>query len=168
MKNNSTTDSKVAPSKSNNFWSFISKFTVSLGGVGYIKPASATWGSLFVGIILYFTFPHLQICTKITIALITFAIGTILANYIEKTQKTHDPHFVIIDEAVGMMIVCLFLSQVWWHFIIAFILFRIYDIAKLWPASFFDKRQGGFSIMIDDVIMAIPALFIMEVIRLLT
>ena len=152
-----TNDVKLIP--------MIKKIIISLLGVGFIKPASATWGSLAAAIALYFTFPLLTtIPIKIGIILITFTLGTILSNQVEKKERLHDPHFIVIDELVGMMIVCFFLEQIWWHFAIAFVLFRIFDIAKLWPASIFDRKKGGFSLMIDDVIMAIPALASLHII----
>jgi len=140
------------------------KFFASLFDVGFLKPASATWGSLAAGVVLFFFFPFLGWIAKLIIIIITFVIGTILAEYIEQNTNLHDPHFIVIDEAVGMMITCFFLDQIWWHYVLAFVLFRIFDIAKLWPASFFDKRNGGFALMIDDVIMAFPALGVLHAI----
>lgn len=143
---------------------YFQKAIVSLLGVGYIRPLSATWGSLAAGVILYAFWPGLDLWMKALIIVITFVIGWIFTEQIEAGEKLHDPHFVVIDEAVGMMIVGLFLPQIWWQWLLAFILFRIFDIAKLWPASIFDKRPGGFAAMIDDVIMSVPALAALELI----
>ena len=136
----------------------LNKIIVSLGGVGFIKPASATWGSLVSAIILYFFFPYLTLPVKLLLIILIFVIGTILSSKIEDGEKIHDPHFVVIDELVGMMITTLFISQIWWQFALAFILFRIFDIAKLWPASYFDRQKGGFSTMFDDVLMSLLSL----------
>ncbi len=138
------------------------KIIVSLGGFGFIRPASGTIGSAVSGLALYFFWPDLLVSWKLIIIFLVFVIGCMLAELIEKNGKLHDPHFVIIDEAVGMMITGLFLTQNWQHWIIAFFLFRFFDIAKLWPASYFDKKTGGFAIMFDDVIMALPALALLE------
>ena len=142
----------------------LAKAIASLGGVGYIRPASATWGSLATGIVLFFLFPEMTLVQKGILILVVFICGVLIADYIEKQQQLHDPHFIVIDEAVGMMITTLFLESVWVHFFLAFALFRIFDIAKLYPASIFDKRPGGFAAMIDDVIMAIPALAVLHLI----
>ncbi len=141
---------------------FLAKSIVSLGGVGFIRPASATWGSLVAGIVLYFAAPYGTPLLRVTAAVAIFCFGWWLSNYIEKKTQLHDPYFVVIDELVGMMIVTLFLEPIWWHFVLAFIYFRIFDIAKLWPASIFDKRKGGFALMFDDVIMALPALLLLH------
>lgn len=136
---------------------FFAKSIVSLGGVGFIKPASATWGSLFAMGVLYYVFPGMMLFYKCLLIGIIFCLGVILADYLEKQTAAHDPHFVVIDEFVGMMITTILLPQNVLYFFIAFILFRFFDIGKFYPASIFDKKTGGFAAMIDDVIMAIPA-----------
>ncbi len=140
------------------------KILVSLGGIGFIRPASATWGSAAAGVALYYLFPTTELSIKLIAIAAVFVIGVGAAQYVESKSKTHDPHFIVIDELVGMMIVSMFLDQIWWQFVLAFLLFRLFDIAKLWPASIFDKKSGGFSVMIDDVFMAIPALAILQII----
>ena len=135
-------------------------FLVSFAGLGFIKPASATWGSLGAGVILFFFYPNWPYLLKILIIVTIFIFGVLAADYIERKRNLHDPHFIVIDEVVGMMITTFFLEAVWWQYLMAFICFRIFDIAKLWPASYFDKRRGGFSLMIDDVLMAIPSLLL--------
>lgn len=145
----------------------IAKTIVSFGGVGYIKPLSATWGSLASGIALYFFWSTVDLQIKALAIIGVFILGWYLAERITKNSKLHDPHFIVIDEVVGMMIVTILLDQIWWQWILAFILFRIFDIAKLWPASFFDKKSGGFAIMFDDVIMALPALLVLQLVLVL-
>jgi len=140
----------------------ISQALVSLFGVGFIRPASATWGSLFAGVLLYIFFPALAIPTKLFIVLFTFFLGWFATEVVIKKTKKQDPYFVVIDECVGMMITSIYLTQTWWHFVVALIFFRIFDIAKFWPASYFDKKHSSFSVMFDDVLMAIPALIFTE------
>lgn len=140
---------------------FFSKAIVSLLGVGFIRPASATWGSFAAALILYPWWPSLDPQNKVFFIVVIFCIGWVLSEWIEKNTKTHDPHFIVIDEAVGMMICTSMLGQQWVYWVGAFFLFRFFDIAKLWPASIFDKRPGGFSIMFDDVLMALPPLLIL-------
>jgi phosphatidylglycerophosphatase A len=142
---------------------------VSLFGIGFIRPISATWGSLATGIGLYFIWPTVQLDTKIIIITSTFLLGwytsnKILKNANGKFQNLHDPYYIVIDETVGMMITTIFLGLSYTHWILAFILFRIFDIAKIWPASYFDKQAGGFSIMFDDILMAVPSLIILQAI----
>lgn len=136
----------------------IAQWCAALGGVGFLKPASATWGSLWAGIILFLFWPTVSIVVKSAVIISTFFLGILLTKWSTHATQLHDPHFIVIDEAVGMMITTIALEQIWWQFAIAFLFFRIFDIAKIWPASFFDKQKNNFSVMFDDVIMAIPAL----------
>ena len=142
-------------------WSLVAmKGIVSLLGVGFLRPASATLGSLAAGLLLYPFWPTLSSTTKLQAILIIFIIGWFFSQKIEQAEHLHDPHFIVIDEALGMMMSTFFLGQIWWQWLIAFLLFRFFDIAKFWPASWFDQRKGGFSIMFDDVLMAIPVIAI--------
>lgn len=142
----------------------IQKAIVSLFGTGYIKPFSASWGSLAAGIFLFFFWPGLSIEIKLAIIFLTFILGVVLSDQIEKNGRVHDPHFIVIDELVGMMITCLFLPALWWQWVAGFVLFRIFDVAKLWPASVYDKKTGGFAVMTDDVLMAFLSLSTLEVV----
>ncbi len=138
------------------------KLIVSFFGVGYIRPLSATWGSLASGFVLYWFWPHLQFEIKLAAIIFTFLLGWFLSHRVEKHSGLHDPHFIVIDEVVGMMIVTTFLPQIWWEWILAFFFFRLFDIAKFWPASIFDEEPGGFSIMFDDVLMAFLAVMVLH------
>ncbi|MDP2690886.1 MAG: phosphatidylglycerophosphatase A [bacterium] len=142
----------------------VSLLIASFFGAGYIRPASATWGSLASGISLFLFWPLLDLATKVTLIVVVFLLGVFLSDQIEKKEKIHDPYFIVIDEVVGMMITTLLLPQVLWQWVLAFFLFRFFDIAKLWPASYFDRRKGGFAIMFDDVLMGICSLVVLELI----
>jgi phosphatidylglycerophosphatase A len=68
-----------------------------------------------------------------------------------------DPSQVTIDEAVGMWISLLWLPKTPIVFLSAFFLFRFFDIIKIFPATYFDRKRGGFAIMMDDVVAAVYA-----------
>ena len=82
----------------------ISKGIVSLFGVGYIRPASATWGSFASGILLYFYWPELDLQLKILLIIGVFILGTFLSDYLEKSEGLHDPYFIVIDEGVVFVV----------------------------------------------------------------
>ncbi len=67
----------------------------------------------------------------------------------------HDPSRVVIDEVVGMWIALLFLPKRLILVAIGFVVFRFLDILKPFPASYFDRKNGGMSIMLDDVICGV-------------
>lgn len=73
--------------------------------------------------------------------------------------KVRDQNQIVIDETVGMLLACwpigFFPIDLWsweaaWLFLIGFILFRIFDIIKLWPANVLDRRQDVFGVIMDD------------------
>lgn len=65
-----------------------------------------------------------------------------------------DPGCIVWDEFVGMWITLFFIPHITWLWIlVAFLLFRFFDIAKPWPIRWFDEQvSGGFGIMVDDIV----------------
>lgn len=69
--------------------------------------------------------------------------------------KTHDQNQIVIDETFGMLVTCyplIFIpfDSYWFSLFLAFILFRFFDIVKVWPTSYFDKMEDAFGVMMDD------------------
>ena len=67
----------------------------------------------------------------------------------------NDPGIIVIDEFVGQWISLLFLPRILWIYVAAFMLFRIFDILKPFPANDSQKLKHGWGVMIDDVIAGI-------------
>ena len=126
--------------------------------VGRLKPGSGTWGSLMalpVGYaIAYFTG---IIGLVIAIIGITW-IGIKTADSYGKKIGEVDHQGIVVDEVAGMWIAALPAEKNILFWIIAFIFFRVFDILKPWPASYFDKKKrGGTDVMMDDVVAGIYA-----------
>ncbi|MCE2503718.1 MAG: phosphatidylglycerophosphatase A [Chlorobi bacterium] len=90
-------------------------------------------------------------------AAVAFIVGFMLADRFEKLLGP-DPSFFTLDEFAGQWLA---MTSFWivhplWP-ILVFLCFRTFDIAKTWPASWFDRRRGGLGIMADDVVSAIYA-----------
>lgn len=71
--------------------------------------------------------------------------------------KTHDQNQIVIDETLGMLFTCMPLSvmpvtHLYWTLFLAFLLFRLFDIAKAWPAKFLDRIDDPATVMLDDVV----------------
>ena len=132
---------------------FVEKLLGSGFYSGYIKTASGTWGS-FAGLIIYlipgFENPSLMI---LMISLFIL-IGVPIATKFESIYG-NDPKECTIDEIVGMWITLLFLPKKIWWIILAFIIWRVLDIVKPFPARRFDRLHGGAGIMLDDVVSAL-------------
>lgn len=128
---------------------------VGLGsGLSPIMPG--TMGSL-MAIPLWLLFWGLQPALYWIFILVTFVFGCYLCQKTSDDTHTHDSGHIVWDEFVGMWITLYFIPQfsILWV-TIAFVAFRLFDMAKPWPIRWFDKRvPGGFGIMVDDVIAAI-------------
>ncbi|OCG05494.1 phosphatidylglycerophosphatase A [Gilliamella apicola] len=128
---------------------------VGLGsGLSPIMPG--TMGSL-MAIPLWLLFYGLTPMLYWVFILVTFIFGCFLCQKTSDDTHTHDSGHIVWDEFVGMWITLFFIPQISILWVtIAFVAFRIFDMAKPWPIRWFDKRiPGGFGIMVDDVIAAI-------------
>jgi len=129
-------------------------------GSGLIRPAPGTFGTLAAlpaGYLFQLIggIPLLLIAT-----FLTFFIGKKAAALYEERTGEHDASSIVIDEAVGLWIagIAAGTNPILWF--CAFLLFRLFDIVKPWPASRYDKRgSGAYDVMMDDVIAGIFAFF---------
>ena len=80
----------------------------------------------------------------------------------EKTYG-HDPSIVTIDEVLGIWISLLLLQKSFIIITAAFFLFRAFDIFKPWPARVFDRKQGGWNIMLDDVVAGLYTNIVLQI-----
>ncbi|MEL7257267.1 MAG: phosphatidylglycerophosphatase A [Pseudomonadota bacterium] len=137
-------------------------------GTGHLRPAPGTWGSLAAlpaGWLLHVSGgPVLLAITT----LMAFAIGWWATTLETKGKDDHDPSEIVIDEVVGQWIAILPLSigathtgapitALWPGWIAAFVLFRFFDITKLGPIGWADRRNDALGVMLDDVIAGVFA-----------
>ena len=145
----------------------INTLFVSVFGVGFIPIASGTFGSLagiIIGYILYYINNNL-----LYFAIpVLFIFGVLCANIYQKQTGEKDSSVIVIDEVVGQLIAMLFIIDNPLLVFISFILFRIFDIFKPWPASYADRKiKGGLGVMLDDVVAGIYALISLFLIGLI-
>jgi phosphatidylglycerophosphatase A len=79
-----------------------------------------------------------------------------IAGEAEKQSSRHDDSRIVIDEVFGMVAARSWLPR-GWTWLAAFGLFRVFDVMKPWPASYFDKWKGGAGVMLDDLAAGIYA-----------
>jgi phosphatidylglycerophosphatase A len=131
---------------------------VATGGYsGYAGIVPGTVGSL-VGLILYLPLAaaaSVRLCLLATLAL--FFLGVLASGRMERAWKVKDPQPIVIDEIVGMWISLLFVPFEAGYFLAAFVLFRLFDIIKPFPARQAELLVGGWGIMVDDVVAGIYA-----------
>jgi phosphatidylglycerophosphatase A len=127
----------------------------SVCGIGYIPFAPGTFGSA-AGLALWALIPSTTLAQLMTIAGL-FAIGSWSSGVAEHHFRRTDPGQVVIDEVLGMLIT-LFLNPVAWPGASAgFVLFRLFDVVKPFPADRLERLPGGVGVMADDAMAAIYA-----------
>ena len=129
---------------------------------GYIPVAPGTAGSA-LGLACLFIpgFRDIYVLAPCTIVL--FWIGGLAAEKMEKVYG-QDPGIVTVDEIVGMWLSMWFVPFSYVNIILAFVIFRVLDILKPYPAAIFDKRTGGWNIMLDDVVAAMYTNAIIQIV----
>lgn len=98
-----------------------------------------------------------------------FALGVWASPYAIRKYQCDDPKQVVIDEVVGQGIACLVIVGIWWQVVLAFLLFRLFDIVKPWPIKKLEKgfHNPALGIMLDDVMAGIYAALVILFIRLI-
>ena len=135
-------------------------------GVGYFPIAPGTFGSL-VGVIIYFLLIKLLpsfsptsglsllLATELLLITVIALAGIWAASRTEKLAGRKDPGKVVIDEVAGQLIALLPVQQLhldWITIISAFLLFRLFDIIKPYPARRLESLESGLGIMADDIV----------------
>jgi phosphatidylglycerophosphatase A len=126
-------------------------------GTGLLPRAPGTWGSAFA-VLLVAVWPALQGPAGWISCAVLFAVGIPLCGASARRLGVHDHGGIVLDEIVAMLAVLQFTPRhpVW--FLAAFLLFRLFDIAKPWPIREIDHRTpGGTGIMLDDAVAALYA-----------
>jgi len=124
-------------------------------GVGYVRVAPGTFGSA-AGLLLWWLLPASPAIQGAVIVAL-FVVGSWSGTVAERHFGTTDPGQVVIDEVMGMLIT-LFLIPVGWRGAAAgFLLFRIADVIKPFPANTLERLPGGIGVMADDAMAAVYA-----------
>jgi phosphatidylglycerophosphatase A len=127
-------------------------------GSGLAPKAPGTAGSA-LALVLFIGMATLPVLAQIAIILVALALGIYLTGKVALELELKDPSAIVWDEFVGMWITLLFLPPGWVWYLVAFALFRLFDIVKPWPVSVADTRlTGGLGIMLDDVVAGLYAL----------
>ena len=141
-----------SPKSVNPIWRFLGTGFYS----GYAPVASGTAGSL-VALILYYFIPGMELTpVLLTVAVLTTLIGIPAATAIANVHG-EDPSIVVIDEFAGQFVALLFFPKTIAITVLAFFLFRAFDIVKPPPARQAERLAGGTGIMLDDIVAGIYA-----------
>jgi len=137
---------------------------VTLFGIGKIKKIPGSIASLATTLFLFFLFHILNISPNIVLisVIIIFFISLYAVNIFIKDLENKDPKEVVIDEFIGQSIpLCLYevahnvpkeTAEILKFYFIMFILFRIFDITKPFPVSYYEKNfKNSLGVIMDDV-----------------
>ena len=131
-------------------------------GCGTVPVAPGTVGSLF-GVLIYLLLASLfPFIVNILFLGCLFLVGVSVSGVAEKIFRETDARAIVIDEIHGMVLTLLLLPRQA-YLPVAFVLFRVLDIFKPFPAGMVERKMsGGLAIMLDDVVAAGYAILILN------
>lgn len=141
-------------------------FIASLGGIGLIRFAPGTFGSIFSWFLFIYLSHYLNM---IVLTSLMFFLGIWVCENISKDLEEKDDKSIVVDELIGMWIALM--PTIYFAdsqaerttiAILALVLFRFFDIVKPYPINLLDQKfKNGFGIVIDDVAAGIITLVIL-------
>lgn len=132
---------------------------------GYLKGPTGTYGSL-VALFIYLIPGVSSLIILIPLIITSTLYGIWVCGKFEQRYGT-DPKEATIDEFVGMWISLILVPTSWGYLLVAFLIWRILDIVKPFPARNFEKLRGGLGVMADDIMSGIYTFLIMRIILIL-
>lgn len=120
------------------------------GGVGYVPRAPGTAGAL-VGLAVHLLLVDQPAVVQVGVFVAVCVVGTWAAAAAASHFGRPDPGQVVIDEVAGQLATLLLLDVGISGLLVGFLLFRLFDIVKPWPANRLESLHGGLGIMADDV-----------------
>ncbi len=149
-------------SSSRSVLSLAAQFVATGAGSGYAPFAPGTAGSL-VGLLLFWPLSRLPFAGQVGVTVALFLVGTLAAAHLARRLGLKDPGIVVVDEVVGQWVSLLLLPLTPLTVVLGFLLFRLLDVLKPWPARDFERLPGGWGIMADDVMAGIYANLLVRV-----
>jgi len=142
---------------------------VSSGGLGLAPVAPGTFGTLG-GVVIAWALADAQayLLWVVAACVLLYAGGRALGRWSELRAGGKDPGFFVVDEVIGYLVTVLWIDgPSWFLLLVAFFVFRFFDIVKLPPARRFERIRGGDGILLDDVVAGLHGLLLLTAARLL-
>jgi phosphatidylglycerophosphatase A len=131
-------------------------------GSGLVPKGPGTAGTV-AAIPLYLLMAPLPLATYLVLVALLFVIGVPICEHAARRMGVHDHPAIVWDEIVGYLATMIFAPSGWPWIVAGFVLFRVFDIAKPWPIRTLDRKVGGgFGIMIDDLLAAVFAALVLQ------
>jgi phosphatidylglycerophosphatase A len=133
------------------------KFIATGFGSGLVPFAPGTAGTI-VGIPIYLAFSRLSWVLYFVFVVVFTALACYVSDRAERMFGEKDSPRIVIDEMVGFQWTMFLVAPTVLHVSIGFILFRFFDILKIFPGGYFHRRlPGGYGVVIDDVVAGMYA-----------
>jgi len=138
-------------------------------GAGFIKPGPGTWGTAVA-----FLISSLMLIGGVTdslyipviLTLLFYSVGLWSIGILENDWKDDDQR-IVVDEMIGYWITIILIPVNWTNFILAFFLFRLFDIVKPFGIRRFDEIKTNWAVLVDDVVAGVYANITLRIILLL-
>lgn len=142
--------------KTESLGSRLATFLATGFGAGYSPFAPGTAGSL-VGLVLLIPLRRAGLVWEISFLVAFTLLGIVAGGVVARRLGIEDPGVVVVDEIVGMWVSLLFLPLTGGTAAAGFVLFRIMDVFKPYPARQLEHLPGGLGIMADDLMAGVYA-----------
>jgi phosphatidylglycerophosphatase A len=130
-------------------------FVATCGYIGYVPIAPGTFGSA-VGLALFALIRWSgSRAIELGVIVLLFVLGVWSGSAAEKHFGRVDPGPVVLDEVAGMLITLALLPVNIYGAIVGFLVFRLFDVVKPWPANRLEALPGGLGMMADDAMAGI-------------
>ena len=140
------------------------RIVATVFGLGYSRVAPGTVASIAALPVAWLVADFGGRFWLLLLAILTAAFGAWACELYSRGKTDPDPSECVIDEVAGQFLVCAFAPVSLVAYLIAFVLFRVFDITKLWPINEVERRvPGGLGIMADDIVAALMASIIIAV-----
>jgi len=134
-------------------------------GSGYAPIAPGTAGSA-VGLVLFWPLSRLGLGLQLAATVVVTLVGVAAADAVARRVGKKDPGIVVVDEIAGMWVSLLLLPMTPATAVLAFLLFRVMDILKPFPARDLESLPGGIGIMADDLAAGLYANLLLRLVLL--
>jgi phosphatidylglycerophosphatase A len=136
------------------------------GPCGYAPVAPGTFGTLGA-IPLYLALSRVPAGAYLVVTLAVIVLGAVAAARAGRHWGVADASPIVIDEVAGYLVTMALVPFSWQAVLAGFVLFRVFDVLKPWPASAFDRVKTGFGVVMDDVAAGVWAWGVLAALRLL-
>lgn len=137
-------------------------FVATCGYLGYVPIAPGTFGSAAGLVVLAAVRWTGSPLVELAVIALIFAVGVWSGNIAEKHFGGVDPAPVVLDEVLGMLITLALIPVNFTGAVVGFLLFRLFDVIKPWPANRMEALPGGLGVMADDAMAAVYGNIVMR------